>query len=150
MLENLMVPGLTNWSTRPREAAKKGRAILEELELDRLAREPASNLSGGQAKLLEFGRIMMLEPKLVLLDEPFGGVHPTLKRLMHDTIRDWNARGASIILISHDMGSIFDLCRRIVAMQNGRIIASGPPEAVRKDPAVLRAYLGTQSAKVTS
>ncbi len=150
VLENLLVPGLTNWSTGPREAAKKGHAILEGLELDRLAREPAANLSGGQAKLLEFGRIMMLEPKLVLLDEPFGGVHPTLKRLMHDTIRDWNARGASIILISHDMGSIFDLCRRIVAMQNGRIIANGPPEAVRKDPAVLRAYLGTQSAKVAS
>ena len=87
----------------------------------------------------------MLDPKLVLLDEPFGGVHPTLKRLMYDTIRDWNARGISIILISHDMGSIFDLCRRIVALQNGRVIANGPPDAVRADPAVLRAYLGTRS-----
>lgn len=149
-LENLLVPGLTNWSATPREAAEKAGAILDGLELGRLAQEPAANLSGGQAKLLEFGRIMMLDPKLVLLDEPFGGVHPTLKRLMHDTIREWNARGTSIILISHDMGSIFDLCRRIVAMQNGRIIASGPPEAVRKDPAVLQAYLGTQSTKVAS
>jgi ABC-type branched-subunit amino acid transport system ATPase component len=150
VLENLLVPGLTNWSATPREAAEKARGILDGLDLGHLAREPAANLSGGQAKLLEFGRIMMLDPKLVLLDEPFGGVHPTLKRLMHDTIRDWNARGTSIILISHDMGSIFDLCRRIVAMQNGQIIANGSPDAVRKDPAVLRAYLGTHGAKAAS
>ncbi len=150
VLENLLVPGLIDWSAAPREAAEKGQAVLDGLELGHLAREPAANLSGGQAKLLEFGRIMMLEPKLVLLDEPFGGVHPKLKRLMHDTLRNWNARGTSIILISHDMGSIFDLCRRIVALQNGRVIANGPPEAVRGDPAVLRAYLGTRSARVAS
>ena len=150
VLENLLVPGLTNWSAAPRETAEKGHAILDGLELGRLAGEPAANLSGGQAKLLEFGRLMMLEPKLVLLDEPFGGVHHKLKHLMHDTIRDWNARGTSIILISHDMGSIFDLCRRIVALQNGRVIANGPPEAVRSDPAVLQAYLGTRSARVAS
>jgi ABC-type branched-subunit amino acid transport system ATPase component len=146
VLENLLVPGLTDWSVAPGRAAEKARGVLERLELAHLAREPAANLSGGQAKLLEFGRIMMLDPKLVLLDEPFGGVHPTLKRLMHDTIRDWNAAGTSIILISHDMGSIFDLCRRIVALHNGRVIASGPPEAVRGDPAVLQAYLGTRTA----
>jgi len=87
---------------------------------------------------------MMLDPRLVLLDEPFGGVHPTLKRLMHDTIRDWNAQGIGIILISHDMRSIFDLCGRIVALHNGRVIANGSPEAVRNDAAVLKAYLGTQ------
>ncbi|MCH9051615.1 MAG: ABC transporter ATP-binding protein [Proteobacteria bacterium] len=150
VLENLLVPGLTDWSTAPREAAEKGHAILDGLELGHLAEGPAASLSGGQAKLLEFGRIMMLEPKLVLLDEPFGGVHPKLKRLMHEIIRDWNARGTSIILISHDMGSIFDLCRRIVALQNGRVIANGPPEAVRSDPAVLKAYLGTRSARVAS
>jgi ABC-type branched-subunit amino acid transport system ATPase component len=150
VLENLLVPGLTDWSATPREAAEKGHAILDGLELGRLATEPAANLSGGQAKLLEFGRIMMLEPKLVLLDEPFGGVHPKLKRLMHDTIRGWNARGTSIILISHDMGSIFDLCRRIVVLQNGRVIANGPPRAVRSDPAVLQAYLGTRNARAAS
>jgi ABC-type branched-subunit amino acid transport system ATPase component len=147
VLENLLVPGLTDWSVTPRQAAEKALKILDGLELGRLAAEPAANLSGGQAKLLEFGRIMMLEPKLVLLDEPFGGVHPTLKHLMHDTIRDWNARGTTIILISHDMGSIFDLCRRIAALQNGKVIAHGLPDAVRNDPAVLQAYLGTGSTR---
>jgi ABC-type branched-subunit amino acid transport system ATPase component len=147
VLDNLLVPGLTDWSIARQTAAEKGAAILEQLQLSRLTHEAAANLSGGQAKLLEFGRIMMLNPKLVLLDEPFGGVHPTLKRLMHDMIRDWNRRGTSIILISHDMGSIFNLCRRIVALQNGRVIANGRPEVVRKDPAVLQAYLGTRGAE---
>ncbi len=144
VLENLLVPGLTDWSIGHRAAAEKAHGILERLKLDHLAEAPAASLSGGQAKLLEFGRVMMLDPLLVLLDEPFGGVHPTLKRLMHDTIRDWNAQGIGIILISHDMGSIFDLCGRIVVLHNGRVIANGMPEAVRNDPAVLKAYLGTQ------
>jgi len=146
VLENLLVPGLVDWSIAPKSATEKAMSVLERLDLGHLAQERAANLSGGQAKLLEFGRIMMLNPKLVLLDEPFGGVHPTLKRFMHDTIRDWNKTGISIILISHDMGSIFDLCRRIVALQNGRVIASGLPDEVRNDRAVIEAYLGTQAA----
>ncbi|MFQ5774893.1 MAG: ABC transporter ATP-binding protein [Kiloniellaceae bacterium] len=150
VLENLLVPGLVDWSEGRRTASDKARGILDRLELDHLAEQRAGNLSGGQAKLLEFGRVMMLDPKLMLLDEPFGGVHPTLKRLMHDTIRDWNAQGTSIILISHDMGSIFDLCGRIVALQNGRVIGAGPPEAIRNDPAVLRAYLGTKTSEAAS
>jgi ABC-type branched-subunit amino acid transport system ATPase component len=142
VLENLLVPGLTNWASSRAQAEEKARAILARLELAHLADERAQTLSGGQGKLLEFGRIMMLDPDVVLLDEPFGGVHPDLKQLMHDTIRDWNVGGATIILISHDMGSIFDLCSHVVTLHNGRVIAAGAPNEVRVDPRVIEAYLG--------
>ncbi len=142
VLENMLVAGLSDSKATKTMATERAMSILRDLGLDRLAHERASSLSGGQGKLLEFARIMMLSPEIVLLDEPFGGVHPELKRFMHDRIRDWNAEGVTIILISHDMGSIFDLCERVVTLSYGDIICDGTPEETRNDPAVLDAYLG--------
>jgi branched-chain amino acid transport system ATP-binding protein len=144
VMENLLVPALTDWSLARLEAERRAEQVLADLRLERLAHERASSLSGGQAKLLEFGRIMMLRPRLLLLDEPFGGVHPELKSFMYEVVRGWNEAGLTVILISHDMGSIFGLCRRVVTLSYGRIIADGEPEAVRRDPVVIDAYLGDQ------
>lgn len=142
VFDNMLVAGLSDGKTSRADAARKAEGLLSDLKLSRLRDERASSLSGGQGKLLEFARIMMLSPKVVLLDEPFGGVHPELKRFMHEQIRDWNEAGTTIILISHDMGSIFDLCGRVVTLSYGDIICDGTPEETRNDPAVLDAYLG--------
>jgi ABC-type branched-subunit amino acid transport system ATPase component len=144
VLENLLVPALTDWRLDRPEAERRAEKVLADLRLERLAHERASSLSGGQAKLLEFGRVMMLRPRLLLLDEPFGGVHPELKRFMYEVIRGWNGEGLTVILISHDMGSIFGLCRRVVTLSYGRVIADGEPETVRRDKGVIDAYLGDQ------
>jgi ABC-type branched-subunit amino acid transport system ATPase component len=142
LLENMLVSGLADWRESRAAAARRAMAILDDFKLTQLANQPAANLSGGQAKLLEFARIMMLTPKLILLDEPFGGVHPELKSFMYEKIRGWNADGITVILISHDMGSIFGLCRRVVTLSYGSIICDGTPEETRADEAVLEAYLG--------
>ncbi|WP_137389511.1 ABC transporter ATP-binding protein [Rhodoligotrophos defluvii] len=142
VLENMLVSGLADWRVSRPTAAERAMAILEDFQLTRLAHEPAATLSGGQAKLLEFARIMMLTPQLILLDEPFGGVHPELKSFMYQKIRDWNGNGITVILISHDMGSIFGLSRRVVTLSYGDIICDGTPEETRADKAVLEAYLG--------
>ncbi len=147
VLDNLLVPGLTDWTISRKDAADRGGEILARLELEALSDELASNLSGGQSKLLEFGRIMMLSPRVVLLDEPFGGVHPTLKTLMHGTIRRWNKSGVTILLVSHDMGSIFGLCNRVLVLHNGALIADGAAEDVRAEPGVIKAYLGDESMR---
>ncbi|MDZ5696140.1 ABC transporter ATP-binding protein [Chelativorans sp. M5D2P16] len=146
LLENMLVSGLADWRESRAAATDRAMAILDDFKLTHLAHEPAANLSGGQAKLLEFARIMMLSPKLILLDEPFGGVHPELKSFMYDKVRAWNADNVTVILISHDMGSIFGLCRRVVTLSYGNIICDGTPEETRADKAVLEAYLGDQHA----
>lgn len=142
VLENMLVSGLADWSETREHARERALTILEDFKLTHLAHEPAANLSGGQAKLLEFARIMMLNPKLILLDEPFGGVHPELKSFMYDKIRAWNSAGVTVILVSHDMGSIFGLCRRVVTLSYGNIICDGTPDETRASKAVLEAYLG--------
>ncbi len=142
VLENLLVPGLTVSSTSRSAGEKTAFKILEKLKMTHLAHNKGSEISGGQGKLLEFGRLMMLSPKVVLLDEPFGGVHPELKVLMHDIIKAWQAEGVTVVLISHDMNSIFDLCHRILVLHNGNLIADDTPEKIRDDGGVVEAYLG--------
>lgn len=146
VLENLRIPALTEARMIPKEIVKRADAILSELTLEELRERPAEKISGGQKKLLEIGMIMMTDPKVLLLDEPFGGVHPTLKIQLEKYLGRLNEQGKTIILVSHEMASVFRTCSRLLVMDRGRLIADGDPKTVHADERVINAYLGGRHA----
>jgi ABC-type branched-subunit amino acid transport system ATPase component len=143
VLENLYVPALAMGHAGSKaELQERAESVLEFLTIDHLRNEYARALSGGQQKLLELGRLLMLDPDVIILDEPFAGVHPKLMEVIYAYIRRVNEAGKAIIIISHQMDSIFSLSERLLVLNFGDLIADGPPELVKNDPAVIEAYLG--------
>ncbi|MCH9673537.1 MAG: ABC transporter ATP-binding protein [Gammaproteobacteria bacterium] len=123
---------------------EKANEVLDFLQVAHLANELAGNLSGGQKKLLELGRTMMVDPKVVFLDEVGAGVNRTLLRTIGDSIIRLNKeRGYTFCLIEHDMDFIARLCNPVIVMAEGRVLAQGTAEEVQADEAVIEAYLGT-------
>lgn len=116
--------------------------LLETFELDHLADEYSGNLSGGQRKLLELARTLMLDPHMLMLDEPFAGVNPTLTDEIAERIRELNDDGMTVVIIEHELETLTELVDRLVVLQQGQVLVDGEPEAVLSDDRVIEAYLG--------
>lgn len=162
VLENLMlVPenqsgeSLLNAWLRPGRARADERRVrelagevLEMLEMTHMRHELAGNLSGGQKKLLEIGRTMMTEPRVVLLDEPGAGVNRTLLGKLSEVIQKLNReKGYTFCIIEHDMDLIAELCDPVICMAQGKVLAQGSMADIRANEAVLEAYFGGGAAQ---
>ncbi len=150
VLENMLVATQRHegWTRsvvrRAGSTAEKRRALelLDFVGIVRLATDPAGSLSYGQRKLLELAYILVADPAVLLLDEPAGGVNPTLIEHIADRIRELNREGKTFLVVEHNMEFVMGLCDRVTVLHQGRTLVSGTPEQVRNDPAVLDAYLG--------
>jgi ABC-type branched-subunit amino acid transport system ATPase component len=145
VLDNLLVGGRALGLTAP-EARARADFLLEQLQLTHVRHLDAGQLSGGQMKLLEFGCCFMRTPRLALLDEPFAAIHPTMKEIMSTFIRARHAEGQTLVLVSHDMPVIVELCPRSICMNAGRVLADGKTSDVLAAPSVIEAYLGGAAA----
>ncbi|MCD6257110.1 ABC transporter ATP-binding protein [Candidatus Aerophobetes bacterium] len=125
-----------------KENMEKALKILEFLELIDLKDEYAKNLSSGQKKLLELAKILMSDPRVILLDEPGAGVNRTLMKKLVKSIEELRDRGMTFFLIEHDMDLVTYLCDRVIVMNKGKKMTEGTPEEIKKDKQVLEAYLG--------
>ncbi|AVQ72162.1 lipopolysaccharide export system ATP-binding protein LptB [Microcystis aeruginosa NIES-2519] len=156
VLENMLLasPGQTGenflkvWfqgaKIRQQEQDNRDKAlqILDSIGLGEKAHDYAGALSGGQRKLLEIGRALMTEPKLILLDEPAAGVNPTLIGQISDHIIEWNRQGITFLIIEHNMDVIMSLCHHVWVLAEGTNLADGIPSEIQKNERVLKAYLG--------
>jgi branched-chain amino acid transport system ATP-binding protein len=130
------------WGGREKEITAQANVLLEKFKLDAKKDDYAASLSGGQRKLLEMARSLMVRPKLVMLDEPMAGVNPALTQSLLDHIKNLKAEGMTVLFVEHDMNMVRHIADWVVVMAEGKIVAEGPPGEVMKNPAVIDAYLG--------
>lgn len=120
----------------------RGKEYIDFVGLTHLIEEPAGNLSGGQQKLLELASALMKDPDIILLDEPMGGVNPTLINKITDLILELNRSGRTFLVIEHNMEVIMGIAQRLYVLDHGVLIAEGGPEEIRNNDEVLEAYFG--------
>jgi branched-chain amino acid transport system ATP-binding protein len=142
----VLAPLRPAWRGAERAARARATELLDVFGLSAKANDYAGTLSGGQRKLLELARALMLEPRMLLLDEPLAGVNRTLGQALLDRIEQLRERGATILLVEHDMDVVMRYSDTVVVMGEGHVLTIGSPEEVRRDPRVVEAYLGAERA----
>ncbi len=139
-----LLPSLLRFLWKDQESANTVRAeeLLGRFKLDTKRDDFAGSLSGGQRKLLEMSRALMVDPELIMLDEPMAGVNPALKQSLLGHVKSLRDEGRTVLFVEHDMDMVRDISDWVVVMAQGKIVAEGPPDDVMSDPAVIDAYLG--------
>src|ERR1700686_2387833 len=131
---------LSRWSSTHEQ--QRALELLDFVGITQLKNLPAGNLSYGQKKLLEFAFILIAEPQVILLDEPAGGINPTMINHLSERIRTLNKQGITFLVVEHNMEFVMGLCDKVTVLHRGTTIAEGTPKEVRTNPTVLEAYLG--------
>ena len=152
VLENMLIAAQHKERSRNPLARAGGAAarrhateLLEFTGIARHAQALAGTLSYGQRKLLELSYVLVADPKIILLDEPAGGVNPSLVNTIAEKIRELNKAGKTFLIVEHNMDFVMGLCDSVTVLDYGTVVAAGPPAVVREDPRVLDAYLGTDA-----
>jgi branched-chain amino acid transport system ATP-binding protein len=136
-----LIPSL--WRAEERANTERADALLERFKLAHMREEYAGTLSGGQRKLLEMARALMVRPTMVMLDEPMAGVNPALKQSLLEHVKGLRDEGMTVLFVEHDMDMVQEISDWVVVMAEGRIIAEGPPASIGQNQAVVDAYLGS-------
>jgi neutral amino acid transport system ATP-binding protein len=136
-----LIPGI--WRRQEEEIGERAYELLRRFRLDDKANDFAGNLSGGQRKLLEMARALMVQPEIVMLDEPMAGVNPALTQSLLQHVKSLRDEGMTVLFVEHDMDMVRDISDWVVVMAQGKIVAEGPPQVVMADQRVIDAYLGT-------
>jgi branched-chain amino acid transport system ATP-binding protein len=138
------------WRGQEDANTERARGLLKRFKLDTKEKDFAGTMSGGQRKLLEMARALMVEPELVMLDEPMAGVNPALKQSLLGHVKSLREDGMTVLFVEHDMDMVRDISDWVLVMAQGRLIAEGPPESVMSDPRVVDAYLGAHHDQTLS
>ena len=131
------------WRDQEKDITDRAHELLTRFKLDAKSTNMAGELSGGQRKLLEMARALMVEPEMVMLDEPMAGVNPALTQSLLGHVKDLRTQGMTVLFVEHDMDMVRDIADWAIVMAQGKVVAEGPPREVMANPAVIDAYLGS-------